>query len=155
MNNLQKIHWHFRYDDPYGTYYDTNQHFAPHVTVHNEGQFKSILRIKNFTPDDFGTYRCLSSAILPEDGAFFGGFGYRKKRSVFGYYPTPGPTLPSPGASLPRVNAPFFRPNVGLFGVFLEVKFSAEVGSMGRWNGGYLGALKDGKNGTDLPNKEF
>ncbi|XP_021946790.1 uncharacterized protein LOC110844806 [Folsomia candida] len=111
---IQKLHWHHRYDDPYGTYYDTNQNFAPRISIKNDSKYKSILRIQGFNEDDFGHWRCLSSAVLPEDVDYLGNLrNLRKKRS---YY--------DPKPPIKGLFAPFFRPSYGLFGIFQEIKFA-------------------------------
>lgn len=52
---------------PYGTFYDSRNGFAPRVTVTNLSKWRSVLIVRDYTPDDFGTYRCVSTAILPDE----------------------------------------------------------------------------------------
>jgi hypothetical protein len=88
------------------------------------------LRIHNFNEDDFGHYRCLSSAILPEEDPvlaqnfvppFLRSFNFhdrfRVKRSLYNYFNS----SPAPNKQL---FAPFYRPGVGLFSIYQEIKFA-------------------------------
>lgn len=52
---------------PYGTFYDSRNGFAPRVTVTSFSKWKSVLRVRDITSDDHGTYRCVSTAILPDE----------------------------------------------------------------------------------------
>ncbi|CAG7830599.1 unnamed protein product [Allacma fusca] len=80
---VQGIYWHHNID-PYGSYFDTRNGFAPHITVINIDPWKSVLTIKDYTDDDAGPYRCISTAILPDESAFSNNnnyYGYPEVRT--------------------------------------------------------------------------
>jgi len=155
---LQQIYWHVIPPPnslllPYGTFYDSRNGFAPRVTVHSISKWKSVLRVRDYSPDDYGTYRCVSTAILPDEPE-------PNYPPIPPPPPPPSPTsffLNYPHASLELrssastpissqedvsskitfrskreigafgVYAPFYKPRYGIYRVYKEIYFNGDI----------------------------